>query len=157
MAWSASGIFRAFLGNALDRTAAFDLNSDTFLVALYDTDVTPDLNAAAANTAYDTGQWDNTNEVSDTGEWDAGGEALVSPAINIGTSSVVFWDATDLASGSSATLSGVFGCLVYDDTLTTPVADQGVCFNYFGGSQSVTNGTLTLVWSANGIFRITLT
>jgi hypothetical protein len=50
----------------------------------------------------------------------------------------------------------VFGCLVYDDTITTPVADQGLCFNYFGGTQSVTAGTFTVVWSASGIFRITV-
>ncbi len=37
-----------------------------------------------------------------------------------------------------------------------PVGDQGVCYNYFGGAQSVTAGTFTIVWNANGIFRITL-
>ena len=49
-------------------------------------------------------------------------------------------------------------CLAYptDDTLTTPVADQGVCYNYLGGANSVVNGTFTVVWHANGIFRITL-
>jgi hypothetical protein len=50
----------------------------------------------------------------------------------------------------------VFGCLVYDDTLTTPVADQGVCYNYFGGTQSVTAGTFTIQWGAPGIFSLTL-
>jgi hypothetical protein len=53
-------------------------------------------------------------------------------------------------------MSGIFGCLVYDDTLTTPVADQGICYNYFGGTQSVTGGTFTIVWHPNGIFRLTL-
>jgi hypothetical protein len=156
MAWTASGIFRAFLGHALDRTNAFDMDGDSFKVALYNNSITPDRNAIPADTAFDAGQWDNANELSDPGEWDAGGEVLASPDINIGTTDVIFWSGTNLPSGSSATISGTFGCLVYDDTVTTP-ADQGVCFNYFGGTQSVTNGTLTLVWSANGIFRITLT
>jgi hypothetical protein len=47
------------------------------------------------------------------------------------------------------------GCLVYDDTLTTP-DDPGVCYNWFGSAQSVTNGTFTVVWHANGLFRITV-
>jgi hypothetical protein len=67
------------------------------------------------------------------------------------------WDASDTASGATATLSNVYGVLVYDDTLTTPVADQGVCFNYLGGANSVVSGTFTVVWNANGLFRITVT
>jgi hypothetical protein len=64
--------------------------------------------------------------------------------------------AYNAAGGATATLAAVFGCLVYDDTLTTPVADQGVCFNYFGGTQSVTSGTFTVVWNVLGLWRITL-
>jgi hypothetical protein len=94
--------------------------------------------------------------VSESGQWATGGVALTTPDINIATSSVVYWDAADTASGSAADLANVYGCFVYDDTLTTPVADQGVCFNYFGGANSVVNGTFTVVWSANGIWRITL-
>ena len=36
------------------------------------------------------------------------------------------------------------------------VADHGVCFNYFGGAQSVTAGTFTIVWDANGLAKFTL-
>ena len=54
---------------------------------------------------------------------------------------------------AGADLAAVYGCLVYDDTLT-PKA--GVCYNYFGGTNSVTNGTFTIVWHANGVFRFTL-
>ena len=60
------------------------------------------------------------------------------------------------SSGTAATLTNAFGALVYDDTLTTPVADQGVSYHYFGGTQSVTAGTLTIVWNASGIFALTL-
>lgn len=156
MAWSDSKVFQQFLEDAVLNVAAFDLDSDTFRVALYNNDITPDNDAAAASTAYDAGQWDNANEVSETGQWAAAGVALTSPAISVGTADVVFWDATDTASGSAADLADVYGCLVYDDTLTTPVADQGVCYNYFGGTNSVVNGTFTVVWSANGIWRATL-
>ncbi|MGW6257631.1 hypothetical protein [Streptomyces sp. NPDC055085] len=48
---------------------------------------------------------------------------------------------------------------MYDDTITAGtggIADQGICFNYFGGVQGVTGGTFTIIWSANGVFRITV-
>lgn len=55
------------------------------------------------------------------------------------------------------TITNAYGAFVYDDTISGgTVADQGVCFNYFGGAQSVTAGTFTVVWHANGIVRFTL-
>jgi hypothetical protein len=155
MAWSNSKIFMAFIEDVLENTTAMDLNSDTFKAALYDNDITPDQTVASANTAYNAGQWvASGNEVSEAGQWAAGGVALSS--VTSGFSSNVYtFDAADTASGSAADLASVYGCLVYDDTIATPVADQGVCFNYFGGSNSVVNGTFTVVWNASGIFAIT--
>jgi hypothetical protein len=155
MAWSNSKIFSAFVADSFNQTATFDLNTHTIKVALYDNDITPDQAAASANTAYNAGQWANTNEVTDGSEWPAGGVALSS--LNSGFASNVYtFDAADTASGASATLANVFGCDVYDDSLTTPVADQGICYIYFGGSNEVTDGQLTIQWSGSGIFRITL-
>ena len=153
MAWSASKIFVAFIEDALENTAALDLNSDTFKAALYDNDITPDQTAATANTVYNAGQWASAgNEVHDGTEWDQGGEPLTGVTF-APTANVLKFDATDTPSGgSSATLANVFGCLVYDDT----VGDQGVCYNYFGGTNSVTDGTFTIVWNAAGIFALTL-
>lgn len=157
MAWSASAIFRQFLGDVLENAAAFDLGADTFKNALYDNDITPDNDVSAANSAYNAGQWTASgNEVSESGQWAAGGVALASQTVNVGTADVVFFDAADTASGSAADLANVYGCLIYDDTLTTPVADQGVAYLYFGGSNSVVNGTFTVVYHSNGILRITL-
>lgn len=157
MAWSNSKVFRPFVADVLDNTAAFDLGADTFKAALYDNDITPDNDVTAANSAYNVGQWVTTgNEVFEAGQWAQGGVALTGQTVNSGTADIVFWDANDTASGSAADLAAVFGTQVYDDTLTTPVADQGVCYNYFGGSNSVTNGTFTIVWHANGIVRATL-
>jgi hypothetical protein len=157
MAWANSKVFRAFLADAVDNTAAFDLGADTCKVALYNNSITPDQDVASASSAFNTGVWATANEVAQAVQWPTGGVALASPSVNSGTAGVVFFDANDTASGASATLAAVFGCLVYDDTLTTPVADQGISFNYFGGTNSVTNGTFTVVWSANGIWRATLT
>lgn len=154
MAWSNSKVFVAFLDAALANAQAFDLSGtgvDTFKAALYDNDITPDNTVAIANTAYNAGQWTAAgNEVADGTEWDAAGEPLVSPALTI-TTGTLKWDANDTASGgTSATLASVHGCLVYDDT----VSDYGICYNYFGGAQSVTDGTFTIIWSSNGIFTI---
>lgn len=157
MAWGNSRIFRQTLADILGNTTAMDFNSDSSKVALYDNDITPDNDVSAANSAYNAGQWTASgNEVSESGQWAAGGVALTSPTIDVGTADVVMLDATDTASGSAADLAAVFGALVYDDTIASPVADQGWCYNYFGGSNSVVNGTFTVVWHANGIARITL-
>ena len=154
MAWSNSKIFSAFVTDAFNNTAALDLNTDTIKAALYNNTTTPDQTVASASTAYNAGQWTTSNELSNGG-WAAGGIALTSIASGF-SSNVYTFDAADTANGSTATISGAFGCLVYEDTLTTPVADQGICFNYFGGTNSVTSGTLTIVWNASGIFAITL-
>lgn len=156
MAWSNSKIFRQAVADMFGNTAAMDLNSDTLKAAAYNNTGTPDQDVTAANSAYNAGQWVTANEVTSAGQWAAGGVALASVTINVGTAATVFLDATDTASGSTATMANVYGVLVYDDTLTTPVADQGVCFNYLGGANSVTSGTLTVVWHANGIFRFAL-
>lgn len=150
MAWTNSKVFGVFLEDSLARTAAFDLNSDSFKVALYNATPTPDNTVTAANSAYNAGQWVTANEVYHAGQWAQAGVALSSVTWTR-SSAVSTWDAADLSSGSAATLSNVYGCLIYDDTLTTPVADQGVCFNYFGGAATVTSGTFTIVWSASGI------
>lgn len=158
MAWTASKIFRPYVADSLNRTAPFDLNADSFKVALYTNAITPDQNTTAALSAYNatSSQWLTANEQFESGQWAQGGVALSSVVVDVATAGVVMFDAADTASGSAADLAGVYGCLVYDDTLTTPVADQGVCYNYFGGSNTVVNGTFTVVWSASGIMRFTL-
>lgn len=155
MAWSNSKIFAQTVLDALAHTAAFNLGSDTLKAALYNNSITPDNTVTAANSAYNAGQWANTNEQSNGG-WSAGGLALGSQSWSK-SSAVDTLSAANTANGSSATLSNVYGCLVYDSTLATPVANQGVCYNYFGGSSSVTGGTLTIVWNVSGIMQLTLT
>jgi hypothetical protein len=158
MAFTASAIFRQTIADTLAGTAVFDLNapSDTYKVALYNNTGTPDKDATAANSAYNAGQWVTANEVSQSVTWPAGGVALAAMTVTTPATGVIQFDAQDTASGASATLSNVYGSLVYNDTKTTPVADQGVCFNYFGGANSVTSGVLTVVWNTNGLFRITV-
>jgi hypothetical protein len=168
MTFNASAIFRTWplAINGQGQTAAVlpasyaGLGADTVKVALYNNTTTPDKDAALTATGYNSAgsQWVVANEVSDATNWVAGGRALASKTLTNPSTGVFMFDAADLAGGGNVTLSAVFGCLVYDDTIvvgTGGIADEGVCYNYFGGSQSVTAGTFTIVWNANGIFRIT--
>jgi hypothetical protein len=160
MAWSASAIFREWLVQVYQAsgTGYTGLDSDTVKAALYDNDITPDKDAAAASTGYNTGQWTASgNEVTDATNWVAGGRALGSKTFTTPSTGVFMFDAADLAGGGTVTLSAFYGCLVYDDSITAgTVADQGASYHYFGGTQQVTGGTATIVWHANGLQRITV-
>ena len=155
MSWSASKIFSATITDVMNNTTALDGNTDTFTAALFNDTITPDQTVASASTAYGAGVW-ASGEVSDSTHWPAGGEDLASVTSTF-SSNVYTFDAADTAStDSSATLASVYGCLVYDSSLATPVADQGLCYNYFGGSNSVTSGSFTIVWNGSGILTLTL-
>jgi hypothetical protein len=164
---SSSAIFRAWplaiFGQG--QTAAVlpagyaGLGADTVKVALFNNSVTPDKDAALTSTGYNTGTWTTGNEVTDATNWVAGGRSLASKTLTNPSSGVFMLDAADLAGGGNVTISNAYGCLVYDDTITAGtggVADEGICYNSFGGAQSVTAGTFTIVWAANGVLRITV-
>jgi len=165
MAWTDSRIFTQAILSPLTASAwstaepttygANGLSADTVDVALFNNSVTPDRDAVVGSTGYNTGTWTTGNEVTDATNWVAGGRALASKTYTAGTSVVAF-DAADLAGGGTLTITNAFGCLVYDATITAgTVAKQGMSFNYFGGGQSVTAGTFTIIWDATGIFKFT--
>jgi hypothetical protein len=166
MAFTSSSMFRAWTAAVLGQgqTAAVlpagyaGLGADTVTVALFNNSGTPDKDAALTSTGYNTGQWVTANEVTGAGIWAAAGRNLSGVTITNPATGVTMLDATDLAGAGTGTLANVYGCLVYDNTITAGtggIADEGICFNYFGGAQSVTSGTFTIVWNANGIARIT--
>lgn len=159
MAWTNSKIFQEWVNGPMFQasgTSYTGLDSDTVKAALFNNSVTPDRNAAVASTGFNTGTWVTANEVTDVTNWVSGGRALASKTFTASTGTSTF-DALDLAGGGTVTISAAFGCLVYDDTITAgTVADQGVCFNYFGGTQSVTAGTFTIIWNASGIAAFTV-
>lgn len=156
-AWTLSIMGQGQTANALPATYG-GLTNDQVTVALYGNSGTPDKDAALALTGYNTGAWVTGNEVTGSGIWAAGGRDLAGKALSNPATGVTMYDATDLAGAGTGTLANVYGCLVYDNAITAStggIADQGICFNYFGGAQSVTAGTFTVVWNANGIARIT--
>ena len=151
MAWSASKAQRQYTADMIGNTSALDYDADTIKVPTYNNSITPDNTVTAANSAYNVGQWANTNEVTSSTDIPAGGLTLASKTVTPSSGNVPI-DAADTASGSAATAT-VYGNEIYDDTLTTPVADQGMGYNYYGGAVSVSNGTLTLVWNASGLIN----
>lgn len=157
MAWSTSGVFRIFVANQLSGVAVFDLDApaDTYKKALFG-NITPDKDVAAAAAAYNAGVWVSGSEITDATNWPAGGRTIANLAVTTPSSGVIMVDHDDVAGGGTLTLTAFFGSLTYDDTKTTPVADQAVCFNYFGGTQTVSGGTFTDIINANGLFRATV-
>jgi len=159
MAWTNSKIFREWVLQAyqVSGTGYTGLDSDTVKAALFNNSVVPDQDAVVGSTGFNTGTWTLANEVTDATNWVSGGRALASKTFTNAAAATPMFDAADLAGGGNVTLTNAFGCLVYDDTITAgTVADQGVSFHYFGGAQSVTAGTFTIIWHANGINRYTL-
>lgn len=159
MAFSASGLFvNPWIGKLQGASGQnFQLGTagtpDTFKVALYNNTVsTAPYSAALASAVYLVGDWVTGNEVSGTG-WAAGGQTLSTPATTESPTGTIMWTAGNV-SVSGTTLSNVFGCLVYDNTLATK---YGLCGIAFGASYSTTSGTFGITWAAAGIFNIKVT
>jgi len=164
MAWSASNVFQEWVKNPLFNGSQGSpptgytgyAGADVFKCALFAAGITPDRNAAVGSTGYNTGQWITANEKTGSSEWVAGGRTLASKT-NVASAGTITLDAADLTGSASITMSSVEGCLIYDDTITAvTVADQGMCFLWFGGSQSVTAGTFSVVFNAAGIVTATV-
>jgi hypothetical protein len=162
VAFTASGIFREFVAGPMFQasgTGWTGLDSDTIMLANYGNSGTPDKDAAVGLTGYNaaTSAWVTANQVVDATNWPAVGLALASKTVTTPSTGVIMFDAADRAWSGNVTLANVYGGLVYDDTITAgTVADQGVCYLYYGGAQSVTAGTFTVVFAANGVMRITV-
>ncbi len=156
MAWTNSKIFSAYITDIVNNTTAMDLNTDALLeVALYNNTTAPDQTVTSANSAYAVGQWVTGNGVSDATGWPALGRPLASVTSTFSTNVYTFDAADTVSANSTTTLTNAYGCLIYDHSAGT-VTDQGICYNYFGGANTVTSGTFTVVWNASGIFTLTL-
>lgn len=158
MAWSNSKVFATYITDILNNTTSMDLNTDALLeVALFNNSATPDNTVSSANSAYGVGVW-ASNGVTDTGSsapagWPALGRPLASVTSTFSSATYTFTAANTVSANSVTTLASATGCLIYDHSAGT-VTDQGICYNYFGGSSSVTLGQFSVIWSGSGIFTV---
>jgi hypothetical protein len=164
MAWADSRVFQEWVKNPLFNgsggtppTGYTGYLTDTMNCALFVfTGLTPDRNAILSATGYNTGVWTTGNEKTGSSEWVAGGRALAIKT-NVASAGTITLDAQDLTGVASITMADVGGCMIYDNTITAgTVAKQGMCYLYFGGTQSVTAGTFTVSFSASGIVTATV-
>ena len=148
--------FRALITDLLGNTTAVDLNSDSLKMSLHDNTVTGTKDDTAAQSAYGGATWGG--EVSDTTGWASTGRVLDNPTLSNPASGVVRLDVDDEVGGACTTgLTGFYGGRVYSDTITTPQADQGVCFNYAGGTNTIAAAAvLTVAINASGLFEISI-
>jgi hypothetical protein len=135
----ASGIYERFKANLMNKIV--DLEADTINVSLMDNSHTF---TATHNIWTDV----STNELPTAGGYTAGGQALAGKAVTQ-TSSTKF-DGTDIA-WTTSTFSA-YHAVLWDDTVGT---DDLVCSFDFGGIKTVTAGTFTIQWHANGIITLT--
>lgn len=155
MAWSQSQAF----GFMITQLAANVVKptTDAYKAALYASNtMTPDATVSTAVlTEYNgaASQWVVANEVSSV-NYTAGGIVVTPTAVtqnyNSQGGNVVAFNSSGSPQWTVVSFTA-FGLLVYDTT----VSNEGLCFNYFGGAQTVTAGTFTVTWGANGICKFT--
>ena len=139
----ASGIYNQFKTQIMKKT--IDLVNDTVKVAL--------LNNSHAFNADNAGYSAiSANELAATGGYTTGGATLASKTVtqdNSGDKGV--FDAAD-TSWTTATFTACHA-VIWDDTPSSP-ADPLIASIDFGGAKTVSSGTFTIVWHANGILSI---
>ncbi len=135
----ASGIYERFKANLMNKIV--DLEADVIKVSLLDTNHTF---SATDNVWTDV----STNELPTAGGYTAGGATLAGAAVT--QAATTKFDGTDTA-WTSATFSA-YHAVIWDDTVGT---DDLICSFDFGGVKTVTAGTFTIQWHANGIITLT--
>ncbi|MFO1185834.1 MAG: hypothetical protein U1E56_13785 [Bauldia sp.] len=128
--------------------------ADPFKIALIKASPTGTYGAASVNYSDITG---NSDEASGTG-YSAGGLALtnVNPSNPSGAVAIATFGANPSWAGASISVAG---CMIYNTARRGDSANRAVGVFDFGGTQTVTGGTLTLVLptadAANALLRIT--
>jgi len=135
----ASGIYNRFKANLMNKIV--DLEADNIYVALYDN--------AHAFTATDTA-YTITNELATAGGYTQGKDASnLLAGKTVTEAATTKWDATDHA-WTSATFTA-YHAVIFDGTL---VENDLICSIDFGGAQTVSSGTFTIQWHADGIITL---
>ena len=156
MAFNTSFVATSMLLDVLTNGHSWNINnSDTTYISLWGNSGTPTPDTALATQAYGSGQWVSASyEVYGTG-WAAGGVTLSSTALvnHTGVGGDLNYSAGNV-SQAGTTLSGAYGCMIYDHTVNSG-ANYVICAIQFGGAYSTTAGTFAITWgTANSIASI---
>lgn len=142
----ASGVYNHFKANVMGAVHNLASGGHTIKCALLD-------NSHVFTAENDAWADVSANEIAGTG-YSAGGATLANQSVSIDdTDDEGVFDADDV-SWTSASFSA-YHAVIYNDTPTTPTADPLICSIDFGGVQTVTSGTFTIQWDAEGIINIT--
>jgi len=128
--------FKEYLGDG-----TIDMDNDSFKIILLSASHTPD----ATNTQYTNV---SGNELANGNGYTTGGNTLAN-VVWARTAGTVKFDADDPV-WNAATFDARYA-VIYDDTAAN---DLLVCLIDFGGTKSVSNGTFTINFHADGIFTL---
>ena len=149
---SSTGITLSKVATASASGVTLTVTGDTFNIALIKVAPAGTYGAASTNYTEITG---NSDEVTGTG-YTAGGAALtnVSPVISGTTGYINFSPNPSWTSASFSTTAA----MIYNNSRRGPIATRSISTHDFGGTQTVSSGTLTLVMptpaQATAILRI---
>ena len=141
-----------------------DANNKISLHRSSGTDYATELATGGATAAI---AWVNTNEVTGTG-WATGGVTLSTAATGSTSVTTTFaiggagpyylqYSWTNPLAVASTTLTGVYGCILYANGITAPVAKPMLLLLCFGASYSTVSGVFGITPSGSGLSQITLT
>lgn len=144
----ASFVYNQFAFEVMNGTYNLAAAGDTVKTALMAT-------GHSASTRDDDG-WASVsaNELGAGGGYTTGGETMASKVTSVDdTDDEGVFDSTVDETWTSATFSAYYA-VIYDDTPASPL-DPLICSIDFGGVQTVSAGTFTITWAAEGIVNIT--
>ena len=145
-AWAVHDKFKEYLGDG-----TIDMDGDSFKMALF-------LSTSNIATTSVDGYAAATNEHANGNGYTTGGEAVASPTWVESTGTVTFDCADQAWTASGGSIIARYAA-IYDDTVTTPVADPIVCHSLLDSAPAdvtaTDTNTLTIAIAAGGVFTLT--
>lgn len=150
-----ASITLAIAATATNTGTTLTITGDIFKTALVKASPTGTYDATTTNYSNLTG---NSDEVSGTG-YTAGGQALTNNITPATSGTTAFWSWTNNPSWTSATFSAI-GMIIYNTAHRLEgVANRSISVHDFGGTQTVSAGTFTVILPTNNnssaILRVT--
>jgi len=133
-----------YLEGLMQQTINPNWSTDSIAVALH-------TDAISGQNKNNQESWPGTStEVSSAG-YTSKGQTLTAPSF-VASGGVLAFDETDANMQWTGVTFTAQGCIIFNDTTTSPYADPVICAINFGTPQNPVNGTFTINWAASGIF-----